>query len=39
MLVLGVDPGSRVTGYGLVEKKNDTLTCIHSGHKDFPDHG
>ena len=32
MLVLGVDPGSRVTGYGLVEKKNDTLTCIHSGH-------
>ena len=32
MLVLGVDPGSRVTGYGLVEKKNNNLTCIHSGH-------
>ncbi|MDY6970802.1 MAG: crossover junction endodeoxyribonuclease RuvC [Thermodesulfobacteriota bacterium] len=33
MLVLGVDPGSRVTGYGLVEKKsNDKLICIHSGH-------
>ena len=32
MLVLGVDPGSHVTGYGLVEKKNDKLTCIHSGH-------
>lgn len=32
MLVLGVDPGSQVTGYGLVEKKNDTLTCIRSGH-------
>ena len=32
MLVLGVDPGSQVTGYGLVEKKNDKLTCIHSGH-------
>jgi crossover junction endodeoxyribonuclease RuvC len=32
MLVLGVDPGSRVTGYGLVEKKNNELTCIHSGH-------
>ena len=31
MLVLGVDPGSQVTGYGLVEKKNDKLTCIHSG--------
>ncbi len=32
MLVLGVDPGSHITGYGLVEKKGDTLTCIHSGH-------
>ncbi len=31
MLVLGVDPGSRVTGYGLVEKGRDGLTCIHSG--------
>jgi crossover junction endodeoxyribonuclease RuvC len=31
MLVLGVDPGSLVTGYGLVEKKNNQLTCIHSG--------
>ncbi len=31
MLVLGVDPGSVVTGYGLVEKKNHQLTCIHSG--------
>jgi len=32
MLVLGVDPGSQVTGYGLVEKKNNHLACIHSGH-------
>ena len=32
MLVLGVDPGSQVTGYGLVEKKNNELICIHSGH-------
>jgi crossover junction endodeoxyribonuclease RuvC len=31
MLVLGVDPGSRITGYGLVEKKNNALSCIHSG--------
>jgi len=31
MLVLGVDPGSQTTGYGLVEKSKDTLTCIHSG--------
>ena len=31
MLVLGVDPGSKTTGYGLVEKTKDTLTCIHSG--------
>lgn len=31
MLVLGIDPGSRVTGYGLVEKINDVSTCIYSG--------
>jgi crossover junction endodeoxyribonuclease RuvC len=31
MLVLGVDPGSRVTGYGLVQKERSGLTCIHSG--------
>jgi crossover junction endodeoxyribonuclease RuvC len=31
MLVLGVDPGSRVTGYGLVEKNGSQLVCVHSG--------
>ncbi len=31
MLVLGVDPGSRVTGYGLVEKQGTCLTCLRSG--------
>ena len=31
MLVLGVDPGSRVTGYGLVEKKDRQLICLESG--------
>jgi crossover junction endodeoxyribonuclease RuvC len=31
MLVLGVDPGSRVTGYGLVKKDHDRLICIDSG--------
>jgi len=31
MLVLGVDPGSMVTGYGLIEKKNNQMTCIHAG--------
>lgn len=31
MLVLGVDPGSRITGYGLIEKKNNIITCIGSG--------
>jgi len=31
MLVLGVDPGSRVTGYGLVRKEGSELTCMHSG--------
>jgi len=31
MLVLGVDPGSHVTGYGLVEKTGDRLRCLHAG--------
>jgi len=31
MLLLGVDPGSRVTGYGLVEKKQNRMVCIHAG--------
>lgn len=31
MLVLGVDPGSRVTGYGLVEKGGHDVRCIHAG--------
>lgn len=31
MIVLGVDPGSRVTGYGLVEKSGNQVTCLHAG--------
>lgn len=31
MLVLGVDPGSRVTGYGLVEKQNRDLIQVACG--------
>ena len=31
MLVLGVDPGSRATGYGLVEKKDNQMICVHAG--------
>ena len=31
MLVLGVDPGSHITGYGLIEKKGGRLICIASG--------
>jgi crossover junction endodeoxyribonuclease RuvC len=31
MLVLGVDPGSHVTGYGLIEKDHDRMTCIQVG--------
>jgi crossover junction endodeoxyribonuclease RuvC len=32
MVVLGVDPGSQVTGYGLLEKKHNRLVCINAGH-------
>ena len=37
MLVLGVDPGSRVTGYGLVEKKNNRLSFIRAGSIRLPE--
>jgi crossover junction endodeoxyribonuclease RuvC len=36
MLVLGVDPGSRITGYGLVEKENERLRCVHCGFINAP---
>ena len=36
MLVLGVDPGSQVTGYGLVEKRQNELTYIDSGDVSSP---
>jgi crossover junction endodeoxyribonuclease RuvC len=31
MIVLGVDPGSRVTGYGIVEKRSNQISYVHSG--------
>ena len=31
MIVLGVDPGSRITGYGILKKKNNVITCVASG--------
>ena len=31
MLVLGVDPGSIVTGYGLVVKEKNQMACIQAG--------
>jgi len=32
MLVLGVDPGSRITGFGLVRFEQNRLKCIDYGH-------
>jgi len=32
MLVLGVDPGSRITGFGFVRSENNRLKCIDYGH-------
>ena len=36
MLVLGVDPGSIVTGYGLVKKEGNRLIYIGGGNISFP---
>ncbi|UCG64456.1 MAG: crossover junction endodeoxyribonuclease RuvC [Deltaproteobacteria bacterium] len=36
MLVLGVDPGSLITGYGLVKKEGGTLSYVAGGKISFP---
>jgi crossover junction endodeoxyribonuclease RuvC len=36
MLVLGVDPGSLVTGYGLVRKEDNRLIYVGGGKISFP---
>lgn len=36
MIVLGVDPGSRTTGYGILRKRNNVVTCVASGSIDSP---
>lgn len=32
MIILGIDPGSRITGYGLIENLPNKMTYIDSGH-------
>jgi len=41
MRILGIDPGSRITGYGLIEVRGDSAKCvthgvIKTGGGDFP---
>jgi crossover junction endodeoxyribonuclease RuvC len=41
-LILGIDPGSRVTGYGLIQEQNNKLQyvdsgCIRTGDGEFTD--
>ena len=31
MIILGVDPGSRITGFGLIDSRADRLVYLHSG--------
>jgi crossover junction endodeoxyribonuclease RuvC len=42
MIILGVDPGSRLLGYGLIEKSGNSVRVIHHGtlrlfHKEYRD--
>ena len=30
-VILGIDPGSRITGFGIIEAHNNTLSYINSG--------
>ena len=32
MIIMGIDPGSRITGYGLVDNQPNRMTYLHSGH-------
>lgn len=32
MIILGIDPGSRITGYGLIDNRPNKMTYIDSGH-------
>ena len=41
MRILGIDPGSRVTGFGIIERQGSRLSyvesgCIRAGEGDFP---
>jgi crossover junction endodeoxyribonuclease RuvC len=42
MRVLGIDPGSRITGYGIIDKEGNRLLHVDNGaiftdsHRDFP---
>lgn len=31
MRILGIDPGTAITGYGLIEADRDNLNCLHYG--------
>ncbi len=31
MIIMGVDPGSKITGYGIVKKDKDKLICLKDG--------
>lgn len=31
MTILGLDPGTAITGYGIIEKKNNILSCVKFG--------
>lgn len=37
MIILGIDPGSRLMGYGIIEKEGTKLTYLHSGTIDVND--
>ena len=32
MIILGIDPGSRITGYGIIENQSNRMTYVDSGY-------
>lgn len=36
MIILGIDPGTATTGFGIIEANNDTLKALDYGHIETP---
>ncbi len=31
MIIMGIDPGTRITGYGIINEHNGMISCVEYG--------